>query len=223
MLVNHPNTPPFIGKQLIQKTVTSSPTPGYVARVAAVFKDNGNGVRGDLAAVTRAILLDPEARGARKIDRGVRPPARAGAVLDRDAARARRHDRRTVMPYDARRQSGQSLFDSPTVFNYYPADYTLAGGSIPAPGVRDLLVGGVPEPREPGQRPALQRRPSWSRTVYGWGRARTSRTRSARRSPTLSAFLPDAANPDALVERLNRLVPARDDDVPRCARRSSMR
>ncbi len=68
-LVDHPNTPPFIGKQLIQKTVTSSPTPGYVARVAAVFKDNGKGVRGDLAAVTRAILLDPEARGARKIDR----------------------------------------------------------------------------------------------------------------------------------------------------------
>ena len=55
-------------RQLIQKTVTSSPTPAYVARVAAVFKDNGQGVRGDLAAVTRAILLDPEARGARKID-----------------------------------------------------------------------------------------------------------------------------------------------------------
>ena len=54
---------------MIQKTVTSSPTPGYVSRVVAVFKDNGHGVRGDLAAVTRAILLDPEARGARKIDR----------------------------------------------------------------------------------------------------------------------------------------------------------
>ena len=68
-LAMHPNTPPFIVKQMIQKTVTSSPTPGYVARVVAVFKDNGHGVRGDLAGVTRAILLDPEARGARKIDR----------------------------------------------------------------------------------------------------------------------------------------------------------
>src|SRR6059058_2861393 len=68
-LVNHPNAPPFIARQLIQKTVTSSPTPGYVARVSAVFKNNGKGVRGDLAAVTRAVLLDPEARGARKIDK----------------------------------------------------------------------------------------------------------------------------------------------------------
>ena len=68
-LVEHPNTPPFMAKQLIQKTVTSSPTPEYVARVAAVFRNNGYGIRGDLAAVTRAILLDPEARGARKIDR----------------------------------------------------------------------------------------------------------------------------------------------------------
>src|SRR6185295_7865091 len=69
VLAEHPNTPPYIVRQMIQKTVTSSPTPGYVARVVAVFKDNGHAVRGDLAAVTRAILLDPEARGARKIDR----------------------------------------------------------------------------------------------------------------------------------------------------------
>lgn len=59
----HPNVPPFISKQLIQKLVTSNPTPGYVARVAAIFADNGAGVRGDLKAVVRAILLDAEARG----------------------------------------------------------------------------------------------------------------------------------------------------------------
>ncbi|MBK9609014.1 MAG: DUF1800 family protein [Betaproteobacteria bacterium] len=68
VLVDHPNTPPFISRQLIQKTVTSSPSPAYVSRIAAVFKNNGSGVRGDLAAVTRAILLDPEARGARKTE-----------------------------------------------------------------------------------------------------------------------------------------------------------
>ena len=59
----HPNVPPFISKQLIQKLVTSNPTPGYVARIAAIFADNGAGVRGDLKAVVRAILLDAEARG----------------------------------------------------------------------------------------------------------------------------------------------------------------
>src|SRR4029453_11115681 len=67
-IFEHANVGPFIGKQLIQKLVTSDPSPGYVARVTAAFNDNGAGRRGDLKAVVRAILLDPEARGARKID-----------------------------------------------------------------------------------------------------------------------------------------------------------
>ena len=62
VLANHPNVGPFIGKQLIQRLVTSNPTPAYVARVAAVFNDNGRGVRGDLFAVASAILTDEEAR-----------------------------------------------------------------------------------------------------------------------------------------------------------------
>jgi uncharacterized protein (DUF1800 family) len=61
-IFNHPNTAPFIGKQLIQRLVSSNPSPAYVARVAAAFTDNGRGVRGDLAAVARAVLLDDEAR-----------------------------------------------------------------------------------------------------------------------------------------------------------------
>lgn len=61
-IFNHPNVAPFIGKQLIQRLVTSNPSPAYVARISAVFDDNGHGVRGDLAAVVKAILLDDEAR-----------------------------------------------------------------------------------------------------------------------------------------------------------------
>ncbi len=61
-LFNHPNVGPFIGKQLIQRLVTSNPSPAYVGRVAAAFNDNGRGVRGDMKAVWRAILLDSEAR-----------------------------------------------------------------------------------------------------------------------------------------------------------------
>ncbi|MBX2879910.1 MAG: DUF1800 family protein [Granulosicoccus sp.] len=60
-IFTHPNVGPFVGKQLIQRLVTSNPSPAYVARVATVFNDNGSGERGDLAAVVRAILLDPEA------------------------------------------------------------------------------------------------------------------------------------------------------------------
>ena len=61
-IFHHPNVPPFIGRQLIQRLVTSNPSPAYVARVAAAFANNGKGVRGDLAATLRAVLLDAEAR-----------------------------------------------------------------------------------------------------------------------------------------------------------------
>lgn len=61
-LMNHPNTAPFISLRLIRSLVTSNPSPGYVQRVAHVFANNGAGVRGDLNAVVRAIVLDPEAR-----------------------------------------------------------------------------------------------------------------------------------------------------------------
>ena len=58
----HPNIAPFVAKQLIQRLVTSNPSPAYVGRVSAVFANNGSGVRGDLKAVVRAVLLDSEAR-----------------------------------------------------------------------------------------------------------------------------------------------------------------
>ena len=61
-LYNHPNVGPFIGKALIQFLVTSNPSPSYVERVASAFNDNGLGERGDMKAVVKAILLDPEAR-----------------------------------------------------------------------------------------------------------------------------------------------------------------
>jgi len=58
----HPNVGPFIGTQLIQRLVTSNPSHAYVARVSAAFNDDGSGARGNLKAVVRAVLLDPEAR-----------------------------------------------------------------------------------------------------------------------------------------------------------------
>jgi hypothetical protein len=61
-LMTHPNTAPFIATRLIRSLVMSNPSPGYIQRVAAVFANNGAGVRGDLKAVVTAILLDTEAR-----------------------------------------------------------------------------------------------------------------------------------------------------------------
>jgi len=63
-IFNHPNVGPFLAIRLIQRLVTSNPSPGYIRRVAEVFNNNGSGVRGDLGAVVKAILLDDEARPA---------------------------------------------------------------------------------------------------------------------------------------------------------------
>ncbi|MGH3055216.1 MAG: DUF1800 family protein, partial [Gaiellaceae bacterium] len=62
IIFNHPNVAPFIATRLIRALITSNPSPAYIARIAAVFNDNGSGVRGDLKSVLRAILLDAEAR-----------------------------------------------------------------------------------------------------------------------------------------------------------------
>jgi len=62
ILMNHPNMAPFIATRLIRSLVTSNPTPGYIQRVATVFNDNGQGVKGDLKAVITAIIMDAEAR-----------------------------------------------------------------------------------------------------------------------------------------------------------------
>ena len=66
-LFNHSNVGPFFGRQLIQRLVTSNPSPAYVSRVATVFNNNGAGVRGDMKAVIRAVLLDAEARSTASI------------------------------------------------------------------------------------------------------------------------------------------------------------
>ncbi|WP_319552530.1 DUF1800 domain-containing protein [Vibrio sp.] len=62
ILMSHPNIAPFISKRLIQRLVTSNPSPEYIARVSTVFNDNGKGIKGDLSAVITAILFDKEAR-----------------------------------------------------------------------------------------------------------------------------------------------------------------
>jgi uncharacterized protein (DUF1800 family) len=79
-LSNHPNVGPFFGKQMIQRLVTSNPSPAYVARVASAFNNNGAGVRGDLAAVFKAVLLDDEARGPAGLSKRVWEIARTHAA-----------------------------------------------------------------------------------------------------------------------------------------------
>lgn len=128
----HPNTPVYVGKQLIQRLVTGNPSPAYVARVAAKFIDNGAGVRGDMAAVVRAILLDTEARGAAKTasDYGqLREPVLAVTSILR-ALNAVSDGNRLA---GATGNLGQQPYFSPTVFNYFMPDAKIPGTAVLGP------------------------------------------------------------------------------------------
>ncbi|PXW97963.1 putative xylan-binding protein with Ca-dependent carbohydrate-binding module [Sphaerotilus hippei] len=121
-LFNHPNVGPFIGRQLIQRLVTSQPSAAYVGRVAAVFANNGKGVRGDLAAVVRAILTDAEARGTPTATSGkLREPVLRVAHWMRAFESTSVSNTFTfswdVMP------TGQMALYAPSVFGYFRPGY----------------------------------------------------------------------------------------------------
>ncbi|MEP6945554.1 MAG: DUF1800 family protein [Acidobacteriota bacterium] len=139
-IFNHPNLPPYISRILIQQLVTSNPTPAYVGRVAAVFANNGFGVRGDLQAVIKAILLDVEARGDVKTDPNygkLREPVQLTTNVARNFG---------VASYDGTSLSdgvfvgrgdfngmSQIPFFAPTVFNFYPPSYEIPGTGLNGP------------------------------------------------------------------------------------------
>jgi uncharacterized protein (DUF1800 family) len=131
-IFNHPNVGPFISHQLIQHLVTSNPTPAYVARVAAVFANNGQGVRGDLGAVVRAILTDTEARGAAPAA-PVFGRLRDPALFITSTLRSLGGHSDGVLLRNASSAMGQPLFSPDTVFSFYPPSYQIPGTQTLAP------------------------------------------------------------------------------------------
>lgn len=140
---NHSSTPPRLAKLLIQNLVKANPSPAYVARIGAVFVDNGKGVRGDLKAVVRAILLDPEARGDEPRGGGfgkVKEPVLAMVALAR--AIGLQTDGASFTIRDT--ALGQPVFQAPSVFNFYPPDYPLARSSgLVSPASKLFSAGGT--------------------------------------------------------------------------------
>ena len=131
-LFNHPNLPPFVSKQLIQHLVTSNPSRAYVRRVVEVFKDDGSSAhrRGNLRAVVKAILLDPEARPTAVTAKAgrLRAPAEMigrvlrsfGTTLDPELnAGGALNTRSAAM--------GQFVTYPPSVFSYYAPDEPIPG------------------------------------------------------------------------------------------------
>jgi uncharacterized protein (DUF1800 family) len=135
-IFNHPNVGPFICRQLIQRLVTSNPTPGYVYRVASVFNDNGQGVRGDLKAVVRAILMDYDARVGFAAAQGAghqREPVVRVTSLLRAFNASSPSGKYSVR--NAYANLAEEAMHSPTVFNFFGPDYS-APGAIATAGLK---------------------------------------------------------------------------------------
>ena len=125
ILFNHQNTGPFICKQLIEHLVTSNPSPAYVQRIAAVFANNGVGVRGDLKAVVKAIVLDPEAALGQPTSGHLREPALFLTNLLR-GLNASVVDHPFVS--DKSEEMSERIFYAPSVFNYFSPSFKTSGG-----------------------------------------------------------------------------------------------
>ncbi len=135
---NHPNVGPFISKQLIQRLVTSNPSPEYVERITLTFNNNGNGVRGDMRSVVRAILLDDEARNGHlnnpeygKIREPSIKLAHIWRALDGMPGPAANgvHSTANFTLERSDEMFGQAVLQSGSVFNFYLPNNPLSAGS----------------------------------------------------------------------------------------------
>ncbi len=196
-LYNHPNVGPFIGKQLIQRLVKSNPSPAYVGRIAAVFANNGLGTRGDLKAVVRAILLDPEARDlaqAQTTSAGkLREPVLMLAQYFRVFSTPPSNGRWDINPWWMEQSFSQRPMSSASVFNFYRPDY-LPPGEMSAAG----LAG--PEFQILHEATVVD---SYNFIEY-WATGDRLGATGLKRNH--SAFIALAADPAALVDKLDLLL-----------------
>ncbi len=199
-LMAHPNTAPFIGRQLIQHLVTSNPSPAYVERVALAFRSGryegfGGGRAGDMKATVAAILLDAEARAGNPASRAgrLREPVQLftgvlralGGQTDGDA-----------LGWWWGEELRQHMFRSPSVFNFYPPDYPLAGTPLvgPAFGIHNANS-------------ALQRANFVNYLVFWNGSGPNASVPGAVGTRVnLQTFVADASDPARLVDRLSLLA-----------------
>jgi len=190
----HPNTAPFISRELIQRLVTGNPSPAYIQRISNVFANDGTGVRGNLAAVVKAILLDPEARGspADPTTFGtLREPVLAITAVLR-ALGAQTDGNRLA---GAASGLGQNPYFSPTVFNYYLPDNTIDGTMIISPEFQ-LHTSNT----------AVGRANLVFTLAYNGYPVDTTIPGSSGTQLNLAQFAPLAANPAQLVDAVNRVL-----------------
>jgi uncharacterized protein (DUF1800 family) len=204
-IMQHGNTAPFLGKQLIQHLVTSNPSSAYVTRVAQAFqagsytssdgKSFGTGTVGDLSATVAAVLLDSEARGSTPTSQStgrLREPAQMFAGVLRALNGKTDGDAFTWWWGDALQQH---LFRSPSVFNFYAPDYPVAGTSLngPAFGILNSATG-------------IQRLNFLTTMVFNGGvTASTTVPDATGTTLDLTGFESSASDAGTLVDRLSAL------------------
>lgn len=198
VIFNHPNVGPFIGRQLIQRLVTSNPSPAYVQRVAAVFNNNGSGVRGDLAAVVRAILLDAEARDMTAVNSTtfgkVREPMIRLTNWMRAFGATSVSGGYLITSTSGNTSLGQSALAAPSVFNFYRPGYVPPNTRLGAAGLNAPEFQIVDEVTVAGYANTIQ-------AAIGTGIGTGADVRSA-----YAAEIAVAGDATVLVERMNRLL-----------------
>jgi hypothetical protein len=203
-LMAHPNTAPFVAKQMIQHLVSSNPSPAYVQRVSQAFTAGrftagggtfGSGANGDLAATVAAVLLDSEARSeSRAATAGqLRPPA----LMFTGVLRALNgYTDGEALTWWWGGALSQHVFRPPSVFSYYPPDYPVAGTALVGPAFGIHNANGALE------------RLNFLTFLLDWdGAAPTSNVPGASGTKlNLNAFLADAPDAAKLVDRLSNLA-----------------
>ncbi|HYE72175.1 MAG TPA: DUF1800 family protein, partial [Blastocatellia bacterium] len=199
-IFNHPNVGPFISRQLIQRLVTSNPSPGYIYRVTQKFNDNGSGVRGDMKAVIKAILLDYEARSTDVITHQgygkMREPIVRFANLMRTFNYSCPCGKFPIYWMDSQEYAiGQNPLRSPTVFNFFEPNYShpghVAAAGLHSPEFQitnDTSVIGISDFFH-----------YVARDGFRWDETKPL-------VPDYSGYTPLASNPTQLVDRLNLVM-----------------
>ena len=188
-IFNHPNVGPFVCRQLIEHLVTSNPSPQYIQRVAEVFDNNGQNVRGDMKAVITAILMDPEAR------RGDDPTTAVGtdghlqepilymtgllrALNAQTGASSLAYQGLTM---------GEEALNSPSVFNFFSPDYVVPQTTLYGPEFQILTT-------------------STALTRVNWTNNLIFNQINADTTVDFSPWAAMASNPSSMVDSLNGLM-----------------
>jgi uncharacterized protein (DUF1800 family) len=197
-IFNHPNVGPFVAKHMIQRLVTSNPSPAYVDRVASVFNNNGSGVRGDMGAVVRTVLLDSEARNMNAGNDAnfgkIREPIVRLGNLTRTFGATSVSGNWLVGSTSGSTSLGQSPLAAPSVFNFYRPGYSPPNTKIGNAGLVAPEMQIVDEVTVAGYANSLQ---TTINTGIGTGN-------DVRAAFTAEAAL--ANDPAALAERMNTLL-----------------